>query len=95
MQPRTFQLLIYSVSYRVHSALKMPNFGDMAQENTSGGCDGDEWPAVLSNLRSWRDTLDTRGFFSRAAHAHKQSRQLRRLRFERSELERTNVIYLQ
>ena len=64
----------------------MPNFGDTAQENTSGVSDGDEWPVVflfvwfflvvLSSLRSQRDTLDTKGFFSRASNAYKQFHQL-------------------
>ena len=64
----------------------MPNFGDTAQENTSEVSDGDEWPVVflfvwfffvvLSSLRSQRDTLDTKGFFSRASHAYEQFHQL-------------------
>ena len=89
----TFELLNYyfcPVSCTI--SLKMPNFGDTAQENTSQVSDDGEWPVVflfvcfcvcvcvcvcvvLSSLCSQRDTLDTRGFFSRAAHAYKQFRQ--------------------
>ena len=76
MQPRPFELLNYYFSFvSCTVSLKMPNFGDTAQENTSGVSDGNEWPVVflfvwffflcvvLSSLRSQRDTLDTRGFF--------------------------------
>lgn len=86
-QPRPFELLNYFFSFvSCTVSLKMPNFGDTAQENTSGVSDGDEWPVVflfvwfflvvLSSLRSQRDTLDTKGFFSRASNAYKQFHQL-------------------
>ena len=88
VQPRPFELLNYFFSFvSCTVSLKMPNFGDTAQENTSGVSDGDEWPVVflfvcffffvvLSSLRSQRDTLDTKGFFSRASNAYKQFHQL-------------------
>lgn len=101
VQPGPFELLNYYFSFvSCTVSLKMPNFGDTALENTSGVSDGDEWPVVflfvwfffvvLSSLRSQRDTLDTRGF----SLVHR-SRTNNSTSFERSELERTNVIYLQ
>ena len=89
VQPHPFELLNYYFSFvSCTVSLKMPNFGDTAQENTSGVSDGDVWPVVflfvclvfffvvLSSLRSRRDTLDTSGFFSRASHEYKQFHQL-------------------
>ena len=87
VQPRPFEHLNYYFTFvSCTVSLKMPNLGDTAQENTSGVSDGDEWPVVflfvwfffvvLSSLRSQRDTLDTKGFFSRASHAYKQFHQL-------------------
>lgn len=47
-QPRPFELLNYFFSFvSCTVSLKMPNFGDTAQENTSGVSDGDEWPVVF------------------------------------------------
>lgn len=46
--PRPFELLNYYFSFvSCTVSLKMPNFGDTAQENTTGVSDGDIWPVVF------------------------------------------------
>ena len=80
----------------------MPNFGDTAQENTSGVSEGDEWPVVFLFVCLffflWFGVACVASgipWILKVFSLVHRTRTNNSTSFEQSELEGTNVIYLQ